>query len=110
MLQGFINAIAQFIGRFFNKDSARQSRYSLQIFEERRLAATAAQALGIAAMVRSGHKNKWLLFMCPCGCKQQIALNLRRGTPRDGGSTFSHRHLFQFTPPLILQVVAPIFG
>lgn len=83
MLQGFINVISRYIGWFFNKDSARQSRYSLQIFEERRLAASAAQAPDIAAMVRSGNKNKWLLFMCPCGCKQQIALNLMEGhTPR----------------------------
>lgn len=83
MLQGFLNLLSRLVGKFLNKGSARQSRYSLKIFEERRLAAAAAQAPGIAAVVRSGNKNKWLLLMCPCGCNQQIALNLMDGhTPR----------------------------
>lgn len=83
MLQGFFNAISRFFGGLFNKVSARQPSYSLKIFEERRLAAAAAKAPSVAAMVRSGNMNKWLLFMCPCGCSQQIALNLMEGhTPR----------------------------
>lgn len=80
MFRGLLNA---FSWLFKKRDSARRARYSLKIFEERSLATVAAQSPGVAALVRSGNKNKWLLLMCPCGCKQQIALNLMEGhTPR----------------------------
>lgn len=82
MFQGLIDTISRLVRNIFFKGS-RQRSYSLKVFEERRLAAAAAKADGLAAMVRSGDNNKWLLFMCPCGCGQQIALNLMEGhSPR----------------------------
>ena len=51
-------------------------KFVLQTFEDRSAATAAAKRTGIAALVRGGDKDKWLLMLCPCGCGQQIALNL----------------------------------
>jgi hypothetical protein len=79
MFRGFLNVIFRVVGGLFNLSQSRQSNYSLKVFEDRRSAVAAAQVSGLAAVVRSGNNNKWLLFKCPCGCKQQIALNLMEG-------------------------------
>lgn len=51
-------------------------KFVLQIFEDRSAATSAAKSAGIAALVQGGGREKWLLMQCPCGCGQQIALNL----------------------------------
>lgn len=57
--------------------------FVLHAFEDRSTAAAAAQRAGIAALVRGGGREKWLLMQCPCGCGQQIALNLMQShSPR----------------------------
>jgi hypothetical protein len=83
MIARILNAIALFLRKFFKNDARPQATYSLQIFEDRRVAMIAAGRSSIAAMVCVGDNKKWLFFMCPCGCKQQIALNLMEGhSPR----------------------------
>lgn len=80
MLLTFFNAIARWFGfgsRGGNRE--RESRYTLKVLEERSTALAEAKLPGVAAIVRSGGKYKWLLFTCPCGCQQQIALNLMDG-------------------------------
>lgn len=65
-----------------NSDRPAQ-RFALQAFEDRSTAAAAAERTGVAALVCKGGSEKWLLMRCPCGCGQQIALNLMQShSPR----------------------------
>jgi hypothetical protein len=79
MLRQILRTIA---GWFGFKGAAKSvtdlfvQKFILQTFEDRSAAASAAKATGIAALVRGGGREKWLLMKCPCGCGQQIALNL----------------------------------
>ena len=85
-----LRRILQTVAKWFGFDGAGKSvvglssqTFILQIFEDRRSAASAAKSAGIAALVRGGGREKWLLMQCPCGCGQQIALNLMQShTPR----------------------------
>ncbi len=57
--------------------------YTIKSFDDRGAAVEAARQEGVAALVRSANRNKWLLLKCPCGCGQQIALNLMQShSPR----------------------------
>lgn len=86
MLRRIFQAIASWFGfdRPAEKKRATPSQeYSLQIFDDRSSAATAATRPGVVALVRGGGKEKWLLMKCPCGCGSQIALNLMQShSPR----------------------------
>lgn len=84
MIGNFFRAVVRFFGFGSSKVKAkREHRYTLAVFEDRSAAVSAARLPGAAAIVRSGGKHKWLLFTCPCGCQQQIALNLMDGhSPR----------------------------
>jgi hypothetical protein len=53
-------------------------RYRLQVFETRSQAMTAARSNAIVALLRSGGADKWCFLTCPCGCSQQMALNLMK--------------------------------
>lgn len=63
-------------GRGVAQRQKNEVRYSLTTFEERSEARAAANQDGVAALVSSGEKRKWLILKCPCGCGQEIALNL----------------------------------
>jgi hypothetical protein len=81
MFDRLINAISRFFGFSGSQKSVGRrhvQRYTLKIFEDRSTAAEAAKSGGVATLVRSGEGYKWILFTCPCGCDQQIALNLMR--------------------------------
>ena len=54
----------------------REQSFKLLEVCDRASAISAAQQQGVATFIRSGNVYKWLFFTCPCGCKQQIALNL----------------------------------
>ena len=54
----------------------RTAQYALKIFESRPAAREAAKRDGVAALVGTEGKPKWLILKCPCGCGQEIALNL----------------------------------
>ena len=54
----------------------KDSRYTIAAFQDRSAARAAAQRDGIAALVGTAGKQKWLILKCPCGCGQEIALNL----------------------------------
>lgn len=58
--------------------SPRSGRYRLEVFDERSRAAARAQQAGVIAVFRSAGTDKWCFFKCPCGCEQQIMLNLMR--------------------------------
>jgi hypothetical protein len=61
----------------------KELRYSLATFEDRAQARSAAKRDGVAALVAPAGKQKWLILKCPCGCGQEIALNLMRShSPR----------------------------
>jgi len=61
----------------------RGASFTIRSFDDRSAAAAAARQDGVAALVGSGNKHKWLLMKCPCGCGQQIALNLMQShSPR----------------------------
>lgn len=79
MFKRLMTAVARFFD--FAQPRAKSVKspewtYTLQSFDDRRAAANAARRDGIAALVRVADRNKWLLLKCPCGCGQQIALNL----------------------------------
>jgi hypothetical protein len=72
-------AIARYFDFAMGQAKSPQSleqTYTLQSFEDRSAAANAARRNGVAALVRVADRDKWLLLRCPCGCGQQIALNL----------------------------------
>lgn len=86
MLRRLLRAIADFFGvpaKSSRAPEALKLTYALQSFGDRASAAAAAHQKGIAALVDSNGHSKWLLLQCPCGCKQQIALNLMQShSPR----------------------------
>ena len=52
--------------------------YSTKIFSNRSLALKAISAGRVLAVVESGGNRKWALMRCPCGCGEDLALNLMR--------------------------------
>lgn len=81
MFTRVIDAILTFFGfgsRQRRGGSRIPLRYSLQLFDDRAAAVVAARGRGVAALVRGGRGYKWIIFACPCGCGQQIALSLMR--------------------------------
>lgn len=83
MFGRLLRAIADLFGFGAQPAKTIERTYTLRSFDDRSAASAAAQQDGIAALVRSVDRNKWLLLKCPCGCDQQIALNLmQRHTPR----------------------------
>lgn len=86
MLRHILRTIASWFGFAASAKSAADfpgKTFVLQTFEDRSAAASAAKNPGIAALVRGGGREKWLLMQCPCGCGQQIALNLMQShSPR----------------------------
>ena len=52
------------------------TKFTIETFEDRSSAVKAAKKEGVAALVTGGGRYKWLIYMCPCGCGQQTALNL----------------------------------
>ena len=93
MLKRLFGALARLVGR--PEPVITLPRYSLRVFGDRGSATEAAKNQYAAAVIRSHGIDKWCLFTCPCGCGQQIALNLMKShfprwrvdTKRDG--TFS---------------------
>ena len=82
MLDRLLSALSRLLGFApGTRDEAR--RYRMKVFDDRRAAAIAARRPGVAALVRVEDNDKWCLFACPCGCDQQIALNLMKShSPR----------------------------
>jgi hypothetical protein len=76
MLRKLITAFVRFLSFDTKLASRKEQRFKLIDFDDRAAAALAARQSGIAAIVRGGKGYKWLIFTCPCGCNQQIALNL----------------------------------
>jgi hypothetical protein len=70
----FLRVLGLGAGGEFSKK--RTEAYSLETFGDRASAREAAKRNGVAALVSTAGKQKWLLLMCPCGCGQEIALNL----------------------------------
>ncbi|MGH7207128.1 MAG: DUF6527 family protein [Nitrospiraceae bacterium] len=96
MLRRILDIIAGWFG-FESSASSNPDllcqKFVLQAFEDRSTAAAAAQQAGVAALVRGGGREKWLLMQCPCGCGQQIALNLMQShSPRWRVSVQSANH------------------
>lgn len=52
------------------------TKYTIKTFEDRSSAVKAAKEEGVASLVTGGGNHKWLIYMCPCGCGKQSALNL----------------------------------
>ena len=76
MLRNIFAALTRLLGFDTKLTSRNEQRFKLVEFDDRTAATLAARQFGIAAIVRGGRGYKWLLFTCPCGCNQQIALNL----------------------------------
>ncbi|WP_219842584.1 DUF6527 family protein [Acidovorax radicis] len=79
MLRRILQIVAGWFGLGSGSEAAKrpeEQAFVLQTFEDRRSATAAASRPGVAALVQSGERAKWLLMLCPCGCGQQIALNL----------------------------------
>jgi hypothetical protein len=79
MLTGLANWWRNFWAAAKKHTAARRrmsSRYRLREFTTRAAAQAAAQSGSIVAVFQSHGKLKWAYFNCPCGCGNQIALNL----------------------------------
>lgn len=98
MLGRLLRVIADFFG-FPTKPSdeggALEPAYILKSYSDRASAAAAVREYGVVALVHNNGHGKWLLLRCPCGCNQQIALNLmeshspRWRVERGAGGSFS---------------------
>jgi hypothetical protein len=79
MIKHLLLSILRYVG-FPRKASSptrkRIAHYSLESFDNRSAAREAVKQDGIAALVGAADKPKWLILKCPCGCGQEIALNL----------------------------------
>lgn len=96
MLLNLLKSFARIFG--FSKRERLPQKYILQECESRNEAIKAAMSPGVAALVSGGRGFKWILFRCPCGCKQQIALNLMQSyTPHWCVDIQSH-NLFSIHP------------
>lgn len=60
------------------RSAAPPSQYRLEVFDERSRAAARAQEAGVITVFRSAGTDKWCFFKCPCGCGQQVVLNLMK--------------------------------
>lgn len=100
MLLGLLKSIARFFG--FCKDESQQSpkKYALKEFESRSDAVKAAINPGVAALVRGSKGYKWILMQCPCGCKQQIALNLMQSHSPHWRVEIQSHDLFSIHPSI----------
>lgn len=79
MIKNLLLSILRLFGYAREVPKTRRQRiaqYSLESFDSRSAAREAAQQDGIAALVGAADKHKWLILKCPCGCGQEIALNL----------------------------------
>jgi len=56
----------------------RPVRYKTMVFNDRSAATHAAHQDRVLAVVESAGKRKWVLLRCPCGCGEDLALNLMR--------------------------------
>lgn len=81
-----------FDGTAYSSPGSLKQTFVLKSFDDQRSASIAARQAGVAALVRGGGKEKWLLMQCPCGCGEQIALNLMQShSPRWRVSAQSER-------------------
>ena len=76
MVRNLISVLARFFGIHSKTGRRREQKFKLMECTDRASAASAAKQQGVASIIRNGKAHKWLLFTCPCGCNQQIALNL----------------------------------
>lgn len=53
-----------------------RARHRVAVFESRGEAQSAAREPRVVALFYASGSPKWAYFMCPCGCGQQLALNL----------------------------------
>jgi hypothetical protein len=51
-------------------------KYTLKKFENRKDALLAGEQFGVMAIQQVGSSSKWAIFKCPCGCNEQVMLNL----------------------------------
>jgi hypothetical protein len=70
------NAVADWVRSL--RSEAPPRRYRLEVFEERSRAVARAQQAGVITVYRSAGADKWCFFKCPCGCEQQVVLNLMK--------------------------------
>ncbi|MHB1401825.1 MAG: DUF6527 family protein [Thiobacillus sp.] len=72
--------------------------YVVELFDDRAAASVAAKRTGVAALVRGDRGYKWMLFTCPCGCQQQIALNMMQSHAPRWRVDVRSRNLFTVHP------------
>jgi Family of unknown function (DUF6527) len=75
-LFGFHRSTDRSSGADTAQRAQKDLQYSLSTFQDRSEARAAAKRDGIAALVATAGRQKWLILKCPCGCGQEIALNL----------------------------------
>jgi hypothetical protein len=56
----------------------RLRAYTVREFSEREAASNATKKKSVLALVGTRGAYKWALLRCPCGCGEQIALNLMK--------------------------------
>ncbi|WP_363928503.1 DUF6527 family protein [Thiobacillus sp. 0-1251] len=101
MIGQLLQSLAQLLGfgtAVRGQPLRQEQRYVVEIFDDRAAASMAAKRTGVAALVRGGHGYKWMLFTCPCGCKQQIALNMMRSHSPRWRVEVRSRNLFTVHP------------
>jgi hypothetical protein len=54
------------------------NEFLVRWYGDRQKAVEAARRRGVIAVVGTKEKMKWALFLCPCGCGGEIALNLMK--------------------------------
>ena len=58
------------------KSTSSEQKYVLKKFANRKDATKAAEQSGVVAIQQVSSASKWAFFKCPCGCQDQVALNL----------------------------------
>lgn len=68
-----IKRLLELLGLSKNSSS---KKYILKQFANRKDAMKAAEQSGVVAIHQISSTKKWAFFKCPCGCKEQVVLNL----------------------------------
>lgn len=63
-------------GDYLPERTSGVQKYRIVLLSSRTEAQKAALVLGIVALLGTREKQKWAYFLCPCGCGNQVALNL----------------------------------
>ncbi|WP_166211895.1 DUF6527 family protein [Cognatiluteimonas telluris] len=74
-IPAWLLSLREQFAKYVYRNASKRWRYRFVSFERREDAEAAAYEKGVVALVNPG-ALKWAYLKCPCGCKEQLQLNL----------------------------------